>query len=52
MKTQTKERINKELIIRYRTQNIKKETSYCKHCGFNHYSNIGYIQCQNCGKEK
>lgn len=43
--------INK-LVIRTATENIKLETTYCTSCGFNHYTNIGYILCAKCGKNK
>ncbi len=45
------ERIEKELILREATQDIKLETSYCNKCGVNHYENIGTYVCIKCGQD-
>jgi hypothetical protein len=41
-----------QLVMRERTDNINLETTYCRHCGFNHYENIGVLTCVKCGKDK
>lgn len=45
-------RLDKELILREATNDIKLETSNCNTCGFNHYSNIGTYICAKCGNNK
>lgn len=40
------------LVLRDRTENIALETTYCRHCGFNHYRNIGVLECVKCSKAK
>jgi hypothetical protein len=56
METKEKEKIiniiDKELIMRERSDDIKLETTYCANCGYNHYNNIGSKTCVNCGKNK
>lgn len=39
-------------LMRERTQDIRLETTYCRHCKFNHWSNIGHLECVKCGNEK
>lgn len=43
---------DRKIIMRTATKNVAFETSYCKNCKFNFYSNIGKRKCTKCGIDK
>lgn len=43
---------DRKIVIRERTEDIDIETTYCKSCKFNHFSNIGRKTCAKCGENK
>lgn len=40
------------LIMRYATDNVLLETTYCRECKANAPHNIGRLTCVRCGKNK
>lgn len=52
MNKNTLELLDKELVLRESTGNIRLETTYCGSCGKNDHENIGHENCQGCGELK